>query len=526
VDNVAEDQERYVQFETQVLLGENTVSAPTTLKPGQWRRLKNAHQGQNAGSSKKRPGTVPVTGTPLGAGAQHVTLYQANGKIIASSGTSLYKFNSATGEWVALTGTLNQADIYDVDFTDANSVSRKIIADKGSLKAYNDATETVSAITPAADDSSPNPPNELNTINSKQPKYVWSYQSHIFVAFEKSDEVWYSKRFTFDYFPSVQFERWVKNNDYVNGCGIAFDNTLLIPMRKNWGILMGSTFDDFQGNLFLNTPAGVIAPRSIARLTYPTGVQTIAYLSDDGVHEIYDTGFEGTGSRRYSTRSLMRDKVDFDALGLTESEKSAAVGYFDIDLSCYLLCFRRGSDRLLYAYDTRNGEWYPWTNIKANGFVRVNDTLYFAGETGHLHKFDDSLGSDWNDKNKTTGTPIDWDCITDLIAFEYTGYPSVLDYIIASAKQYEGASKIDISLTTYSTVEEYLQAIKSQFMVWDETAWDEVVWANLNYTDLVGKPIRIRVKKKSFYFQIRFRNPRDELAELYKYRLDARVSGN
>src|SRR5690606_4678836 len=115
-----------------------------------------------------------------------------------------------------------------------------------------------------------------------------------------------------------------------------------------WGILLGSTFDDFQSNLFLNTTAGVIAPRSIQRITYPNGVQSIAYLSDDGVNEIYDTGFEGEGSRRYSTRSLMRDKLDWDAIGLSDAEKAGAVGYYDLDMSLYLLRVNKGSEGLVF----------------------------------------------------------------------------------------------------------------------------------------------------------------------------------
>lgn len=522
-----EDQEQQAVWETDVLLGENTVSAPTTLAKGQWRRLRNVHQGQSIGPAKQRPGSVPVTDTALGSPAEILTRYRSNDKIMTASGTSLYKYDSGTEEWVAITGALNQADIYEVDYTSTLSAvePRKIIADEGDLKEYDDSAGTVSAIVPAADAPAPAPANYLSVLNTRGPKFVWSYRNRVFIAFESYD-VWYSDLGTRDYFASINVLEWHRNNDHVNGCGIAFDNACLIPMRKGWGVLLGSTFDDFQGNLFLNTPAGVIAPRSIQRITYPNGVQTIAYLSDNGVQEIYDTGFEGEGSRRYSTRNLMTDKVDFEALGLTESEKAAAVGHFDAEMSLYILSFKQGDNNLVYAYDTRNSEWYPWTNIVAKGFVRVGDVLYYAGDTGHLHKFDDSLGSDWDDKDMTEGTPIDFDCITDLIAFEYTGYASILDYIIASAKQYSGSSKIDIYLVTYSGIEEYLEALRNQYLFWDLGEWDETTWTHMDYTDLVGRPIRVKVKKKSHYFQVRFRNNRDELAELYKFRLIARTSGN
>jgi len=522
---MAVDQEKYTELDFPVFLGLNTAMKPGGLAPGQFRFMKNAFQGQSLGSIRKRPGTIPVTGTNIGQ-IKHLTTYKANDKILATSGTNLYKYDTVSEEWEQLNGTLNQDDIYDVDFTDANSVIRKIIADKGSLKAYDDSTETVSAITPAPDDPDPGaPPNVLPTLNSKGIKYVWSYQSHIFVAFEKSDEVYYSKRFYFDYFPSVQWERWVRNNDYINGCGVAFDNTMLIPMRRGWGVLLGSTFDDFQGNLFLNTSAGVIAPRSIARIMYPNGVQTVAYLSDDGVHEIFDTGFQDVGSRRYSTRSLMKDKIDFEALGLTDVEKAGAIAFFDETKSLYLLKFRKGTVNVVYAYDTRNGEWYPWDNIKANGFVKAVDTIYYAGETGHLHKFDETIGSDWNDRDMNTGTPIDMDLYSDVISLEDTGYASYLDYLLIWAKHQPTKSSIDVSINFFSGTEEYGNLVKNQFMVWGSGVWGEAVWYNANFTDLVGRPVRKAIKKKSYFFQIRFRNNRDELVEMFRYKILGRVSG-
>jgi hypothetical protein len=506
------------------LLGLNTAAAPTTLKPGQWRYLLNAYQAK-IGSSGQRPGSAPVTTTALGAAIERLTLFRngSTDKLLATSGTSLYKY--ATGALTALTGTLESAAITDVNFTDGSSNSRKIIADGGDLKEYNDSTETVSAIVPAADDVSPAPPNVLATLNGRDPVYVWSYSGHIFIAFAQSDEVWYSKRYTYDYFPSVQYERWVKENDYVNGQGIAFDNCMLIPMRRSWGVLVGSTFDDFIGNQFLNTINGVIAPRSIQRITYPGGTQTIVYLSDDGVYEIYDTGYQDTGSRRYSTRSLMTDKVDFDAIGFTDAEKKAAVGFFDAKLNLYLLKINRGSERLVYAYDCRNMEWYPWNNIKANAFERVDDTLYYAGETGHLHEFDEELAQDYNESNKTTGTPIDWDNVTDAIMLEDSGYSSVLDYLVVFAKQFETPSTMDITIRTFSTTVEMKEAMKNQTMVWGGAEWGVAAWYNIDLSDLVGRPKRISFKKRSPFFQIRFRNNRGEKCELHQFKLIGRANG-
>lgn len=504
--------------------GLNTVAHPTALAPNQARLMINGVMPQGRiGPCAKRPGSVPVTTSALGNPIQWLTAYRtgATDKIIVTAGTSLYRLSGTTLS--AATGALASAAIYDVDFTDGNSVSRKIITDTGTIKAYNDTAFTVSQITPAADDPIPAPANILSTLHTKGMKYCFSYQGHVFVS-DGSDTWWYSKRYTFDYFPSVQWERWVRNNDYMNGPGIAFDNVLMLPMRRGWGVLFGENFDNFQGNQFLNTQAGVVAPRSIQRVTYPDGMQSVVYLSDDGVYEIYDTQLLDTGSRRYSTRSVTVDKLDWDAIGLTEAEKTASVGYFDARSSLYLLRFNRGSERLCYAYDTRNREWYPWTNIKAAGFLR-SEILYYAGETGNLHKFDSNLGSDWNESTKTTGTAINFYRSTDMLKFENTGQMSILDELIVNARQYPTKSSLDVSVVFYSNRQDVVQALKNQYMTWDVTEWDEAAWANLDYTDLVSSPLPLIFCRNSYYFQIIFRNNRDELCEVYDMTIKGRASG-
>lgn len=512
------DEEKYFERDISPLLGVNTAAAPGTLAPGQWRVMWNGYQAK-LGSNAKRPGSVPVTSTPLSATIERLMVYRsgASEKLLATSGTSIYKY--ASGALTALTGALNSADVWDVDFTDENLNSRKLIVDGGSLKEYNDATETVSAVVPATDDPSPAPRNVLADINALGIKYLFVYYGQVFVS-DGKDRWWYSNPYSYKYFPEVQLERWVRQNDYMMGPGIAFDNTVLLPMRRGWGIMTGKDFDDIVGNQFLNTINGVIASRSVQRITYPNGVQSIVYLSDDGVYEIYDTGFEGTGSRRYSTRSLMTDKVDFEAIGLTDAEKSAAVGYFDAKMNLYLLKVNKGSERLVWALDVRNMEWYPWSNIKANDFERIDDTLYYAGETKLLHKFDASLGSDWDDSAKTTGTPVDWDCVTDVIAF---GDISYLDYLRVWARQFPTKSTMDVSIRTLTSTVDMSEALQNQIMIWGTGEYGIAQWYNVDFTDLVGRPWKGIFKKRSPFFQLRFRNNKDELIEMYKYAIEGRV---
>jgi hypothetical protein len=411
-----------VELMTSNYLGANTAKQFSQLTPEQSARLKNAYM-TKVGAIGKRPGSVPVTNAALGAPIKHLTVYDgvvggADGDIYGSSASTLYKYGSSA--WIAqtMTAALNSSQIYTVGFKNASGVTRMIIADSGSLKQLNSATNTVTVITPAADDPAPNPSNMLANVNALGIRFLWVHKGTIYVS-DGSDTYWYLKRYQFDYIPQTQVEQLVRNNDYINGNGISYNDVLLVPMRKGWNITKGTTIDNIDATEFLNTTNGVIAPRSIARMTYPNGGQTIPYLSDDGVHEVYNIADETGGVNQYATRSLMKDKIDFFALGLTEAEKTAAVGTFNTDLNVYLLSFNQGSTRLTYAYDVRNGEWYTdWTGFDAQAYTTLDDKLYFAGNTGHLHKFDKELYSDWNQVAKTSGTPVQFERYSPLLSLE------------------------------------------------------------------------------------------------------------
>lgn len=523
---MATDQQQLIEIDVDTLLGLNTAMQPTALAKGQWRSLKNAYQSKLRANAK-RPGSVPVTTTALGASIKHLTSYKssttASPALLAASGTTLYKFNGTdtlTGQ--TMTNVLNTSDIYTEDFTNSALVSRLLIGDGASLKGYDNTA--VANVTPAADDAAPAPANGLTSINAKGHKYLWIYSGHVFSS-PGTNELYYSKRYTFDYWPTTQFFYLVRENDYVNGAGVAFDNVCLIPMRKGWSILTGQTFDNFDASQFLNTAQGVIAPRSIKKATYPDGTQTVIYLSDDGVYEVFMVGTIG-GTRVYATRALMKDKIDFSAIGFTEAEKAAAYAAFDETLNIYTLYIKRGTQQYAYVMDSRSKEWYVWTlPFDVMPSLNFGGVLYFAGSTGHLHKYDTTLASDWNDSAKTTGTAIDWDCYTDLIALENSGFESILDYLIIWAKQYSSVAKIDVSINFFSGTVDYLGLVDNQIMVWGVGEYGEGVWYNVNFTDLVGKPVRKPIHKKSYYYQLRFHNNRDELVEMYRYQLRGRSSG-
>lgn len=504
--------------------GQNTVYNPADLPLESQVQAKNAIM-REIGTIGKRDGSQPVTTAALGATIEHLTQYKssptASPDLLAASGTTLYKFNGTdTLTAQTMTNALNAADIYTVDFTNAALTSRLLIGDGASLKAYDGAA--VANVTPAADDTAPAPPNGLTSINTKGHKYAWAYSYHVFSS-PGNNEVYYSKRYEFDYWPTTQYFYLVRENDYVNGPGQAFDNVCLVPMRRGWAIITGTTFDNFDASQFLNTAYGVIAPRSIAKVTYPDGEQTVVYLSDDGVHEVFIVT-TNIASKIYASRSLMKNEIDFSIF--TDAEKAAAYGAFDADNNCYRLFIKSGSQQYCYVLDTRNKKWYVWTfpwDVKPS--IRHNAVTYFAGSTGHLHKFDLNLYSDWNESSKSTKTIVDFDVYGPIVSFEFSGYPSYLDYYMVEAKQWTITATLDVNLVYATDVVAIPDALKNQVFVWGVTSWGQGQWANLNYTSILNNAKRLVVKKKGFYFQRRFRNNRDEPVLIYREKYIGRLSG-
>lgn len=522
--------EQYAEVETPSYGGVNTAAQFSQIPNNQSPRMQNAYMDQ-IGDISKRPGTIPVTTSALGNPIAYLTLYKSTPTnvaqdILAASGTTLYKFNGTnTLTAQTMTNALNTSDIYTTDFTNSLLTSILFITDKSEMKKYNGTA--VSTIAAAADDPSPNPPNDLTDVNTKDPKYCWTYSGHVFVS-PGNNEVFYSKRFEFDYFPSVQWFLLVRDNDFVNGAGLAFNNVCLIPMRRGWGILTGSSFDDFDASTFLNTVSGVIAPRSIARATYPTGQQTIIYLSDDGVHEVYDTSILDNGTRQYATRALMKDKIDFQAIGLTDAEKEAAVAYFDSTMSLYFLSFKKGSTNYTYVFDVRNGEWYPdWLTFNAKSYIRNNQEIYFAGSTGHLHKFDSDLYTDWNNSAKTTGTAVYFKRYSPALSFEFSGFESFWDAYIAESKQWNVPSTLDITFIFSNQLDVFLRIVKNEVFVEGVSRWGFAKYANVNFTDLVNEPneILFDFSRLSKYTQVLWESDRDEPVKIFKDKFKGRSSG-
>jgi hypothetical protein len=516
-------------IEKQVIpsLGQNTAVNPAEIPEGAQRRALNAVM-RSINTIGKRDGSVPLTTSALGAAIQYITNYRSSNTqedILAASGTTLYKFNGTTTLTAqTMTNSLASANVYSVAFTNALSASILFITDGGVVKKYTAGSPgTVVNITPAADDPLPAPANYLATINGLGVKYCWVYKGQIFLS-TGTDTAYYTKPFIYDYVPSTQFERWVRENDYINGCGLQFDDAMFVPMRKGWGYMTGTTIDNIVGDLFLNTVNGVIAPRSIQIITYSDGRQTIVYLSDDGVYEIFINAVFGT-TKQYATKPLMKEKIDFAALGLTATEMQNAVSYFDQAQSLYILAFLQGTNYYALVYDTRNSEWYQWTNIKANSFVRQAGVLYYAGSEGHLRKFSSTLYSEWNESTKATGTPVDFDVYSGLLSFEFSGDDSYVHYYLVESQQFNVKSSLDVALIYGNGVDYQSSAIKNEIFIWGVSAWGQAQWTNLNYTDNVNNAKRIPYHHKAKYFQRRWRNNRDEPVLIFKEKFVGSISG-
>jgi hypothetical protein len=262
-------------------------------------------------------------------------------------------------------------------------------------------------------------------------------------------------------------------------------------------------------------------------VTYPDGGQTIIFLSDDEVHEVFTAIYNDT-SRQYATRSLMKDKINFEAVGLSEAEKEDAVGFFDASRSLYLLSFKKAGVNYTWAYDLRNREWYTdWLTFNANSYVSLEGITYFAGSLKHLCKFDDDLYTDWNESTQTTGTPVYYKRYSPAQHFEFSGFASFWDAFLLECKQWLVASTLDITFIFADNTDVMEDAVASSVFVEGQSLWGFAKYANINFTDLVNEPneILFDFSYLSKYMQVLVENPRNEPVKIFAEKLKGRPSG-
>jgi hypothetical protein len=519
-------------------LGMNSALNPGQLPAGSQRLALDACL-KSVNTIGKRPGSVPVTTSALGGPLTYLIPYKSTASSVAPdlfavSGSTLYKYSAGALAAQTMTNAFTSSNVFGVGYTDYADVSNLLLTSGGSLQQYDGTA--VKNVVPIANDPDPAPNNTLATINARGLKYVWVFTGHVFVS-DGTDLVWYSKRYHYDYFPGdVQYFRFIRDNDYVTGPGIDFGGLCLLPMRRGWGVISGETFDDgvstdvpFKANLYLNTNNGNISSRGIAKITYPTGQQTVAYLSDNGMNEIYDTGIdnvETSGTRQYSTRNLMDNKIDFNKFGFTDSEKTEAVVAFDSLSGRLKLAIDRGSTHYIFNYDTQNQEWYLWRlPWSTKSLTEFSGAMHFGNTTGLLHKLDETLYTDWDQAAKSSGTTVKFYIATGLLSAEFTGESSYFHYMQVESAMYTVKSSLDIKFVYGAGALLLDKAIFNEIGVYDVSAYDEAQYANLNYTDNINQVKRKKLHKKAKYAQIIFSNDRDEPIEILRYRVEGTASG-
>lgn len=496
--------------------GLNTASSFSEIDISQSGNMLNALPNV-LGGLKKRPGSIPLTDTPL-PGPIHLVCSFNTGStqtILVTSGNKLYKYDN--GAFVEVGSGLNTNNIDYAQFKDGNGKEVLIVTDGTQLKAFNGAT--LEAVTPSANDASPLPANDLANINTKGIKGCLVHNTRL-VVWDGSDTIWHSKIGYHDYFPQVDFQRFVRENDKVQTC-VTYKGALLVFMRRHIGVLFGQDRDNWQQD-FLDTGSGLLAPRTVRTVMFPDGRQEVFYVSDDGVNSVYMINtLNLDNSARYSTKNISKNLINWQALGVSKDEWRNAVAHFYNGQ--YWLIYPKGTEYKGLVYDTSLEQWFPIDNIKARYFYHDENELYYVGNEGHLKVLRDAYYTDWDDKAKTTGTPINFYWYSKLMTPKLTGFDHFWDVLMVEAKQFPVHSTLDVEVNTQRDQYSGPSVLKTAVFVWGQTKWGESEYANPKLTDNVNNAKRLRTFTKGQYAQVKLSNNRDEPAEIYGLRYEVRT---
>lgn len=509
--------------------GLNNATQFSQININQSPRLLNLLPGKTL-SLENRDGTRLLTSSAMGAIARYPVYIKAGVKSeLATSGTTLYKYNAATFVYDAqtMTATLATPNIGWEQFRDNNSAEVVIIADGGSLKSYNGTA--VTNITPAANDTSPLPANTLATINSSNPAVgVTVHNNRLVVWPAGKDIIYHSKPGFYDYFPVTSFQRFVRENDTIVTCA-SFASSLLVFMKNSVGVLFGDGYNspvlstDWTQD-FLDTTEGCVNGQSVRMVTFPDLHEEMFYQTYRGVSSVYsiDTKSQDNSSR-VSTRSLTDSKVDLAALGVTPAQWASAASYFHDGR--YWLVWNQGTTGWRgIVFDTRNQEWYPVNNIQATDFSADNALGLFTYTTpdGNLRIFDGTIYQDLTNYSGTTGTPVAWEWYSKLLNPDFNGYKHLWDILIIESQQFAVPAGIDIQVNTLQNKFDEPKAVKNSIMIIGQSIIGYATIANLSLTDFINNGDRIRVFVKGQYAQIKLSSDRGEPVALYDIRFEVR----
>lgn len=478
---------------------------------------------------RHRAGSKLVTQTARVGGLVRMFPYRASNvnNIVATGGTTLYKFDSVGLDWDAqtMTNTLSTADINAVQFRNESAQEILVISDGGSLKAYNGTA--VANITPAANDAAPLPANDLATINSSNPAVgVTTHNNRLVIWPAGKDIIFHSKPGYNDYFPQTSFQRWVKDNDYIQTC-ISFGSALLVFMRNSIGVLFGDGYSttpqatDWTQD-FLDTSYGCVNPRSVRLVVFPDGSEQVFYQTERGVSAVVNIDTKSLdNSTRFSTRNVTEDKIDWNELGLSNTEWSSAVSYFTEGK--YWLIWLTGGVTKGMVYDTNNDQWYPiQMGVSIMDFYANENAFYFIGNEGHLKAFDDNKHRDYTNYAQTQGNPVTWYWYSKLMNPVLTGHDHFWDILMVESQQFSETSTIDVEINTLYGRYLQSQAIKTAIMIVGVSVIGQAKIANANLSDIINNAERLRIFQKGQYAQIKLSSDRGEPVELYNIRIEVR----
>lgn len=488
----------FVELPIPRFAGLNTAKTFSEIDTTQSPKMDNLIPRREGGLAN-RPGSAPITTTPIGAiKTLHSLRKDGTNIIVASSGTTLYKYASNALTAVTMTNALTSANIDAAQFKDENGQEVLVIADGGKLKEFNGTA--VLEITPAPNDADPLPANDMTNIQTAKPPIgVLVHNTRVVIWGANSDTIHHSKIGYYDYFTQVDYQRFVRENDYIMTC-VSYAGALLVLMRRHIGVLFGQDIDNWSQD-FLDTTDGCVNGKSVQTVTYPDGRQEVFYQSDNGVHAIYtiDT-LALDSSARYSTKKVSQD-IDFDALGVTKTEWASATAHFYKGM--YWLVYKKGSEWNGLVFNTDDAQWYPISGVPVNAFYHDEDYYYFAGDDGHLKVFDDDVEMDYTDYARTTGTDVTWERYSKLLSPKVTGYDHFWDILMVEARQFEKKSTINVEVNTYKNKRTQTGAIKTEIFIWGVSNWGEAEYANANMTDVVNNAKRLEVFVSGQYAQTR-----------------------
>lgn len=481
---------------------------------------------------RHRAGTYPISLTPRAGGLVRLFPYYLSMEtnLVATGGTTLYKYDEINKDWDAQTMTvpLLTADINATQFRDEDGDEVLVITDGGPLKYYNGtAVNNVTPFTP--NDTAPLPANDLANINTDFPPIgITTHNNRLVIWSENTDTIHHSKPGFYDYFPETSFQRFVDESDYVITCK-SFGSSLLVFMRRHVGVLFGDGYSDTpqdgdwtQG--FLDTQEGCCNARSVQVVTFPDMHEETFYQTDRGVSAVINVDTKSLdNSTRIATLSRTENKVDWTKLGITRDEWENAISY--VQDGKYWLVFRKGEGYAGVVFDTDNYEWYPVENVTATDFYGDETGYYFIGTSGHLYQFDDNVHFDYTDPAKTTGPAVEWYWYSKLLSPGTTGYDHLWDILMVVCQQFAETSVIDTKVST-SLVQggnaPIENQVNSQILIIGQGIIGQAVIANQDLTDFVTVEERLDVFRQGKYAQIKLSNDRGEPVELYKVVIELR----